>query len=318
MKRLRVHIGPSSPDSLPLAVDLSCGKVFRIDSRKLADHLVESGVNEVMDTKDFGEIDDEYASWEANGWGEGLYYYLASQQCSFVDGDPHTFRRAQGEILREYARDGGVPRETRERKKGIRLRESQTTVDGGLLDCLLKRRTTLVPKQNHLDFEHCSDILVEGLAKLAEFRAWDATVSPENALVNFGPSLDVYVIVYDEAICDPGVYRVSLTEKSLIKVKAGLYRLEMRTALVGQPAPMTAAVTVVYVSDIKRHWWRYRHERALRGLWIDTAKVVNELLWALARLGVVPHITPAFHETSLCGLLGLDRGYLPMYAISFG
>lgn len=64
----------------------------------------------------------------------------------------------------------------------------------------------------------------------------------------------------------------------------------------------------------------YRHPRALRGLWIDSAKVVNELLWELASKNITPHITPAFRDSILCQILGLsdDMTYLPVYAISFG
>lgn len=48
--------------------------------------------------------------------------------------------------------------------------------------------------------------------------------------------------------------------------------------------------------------------------------MVNELLWALARLRIVPHITPAFNDTHMRTLLGEpnDLSKIPVYAISFG
>jgi len=75
-----------------------------------------------------------------------------------------------------------------------------------------------------------------------------------------------------------------------------------------------------YVSEIKRHQWRYRHARALRGLWIGSAKVVNHLLWALALRGIIPHMSPAVNDSAACDILSLNRELdnEVVYTVSFG
>ena len=79
-------------------------------------------------------------------------------------------------------------------------------------------------------------------------------------------------------------------------------------------------MSVLFVSDVHRHQWRYRHNRALRGLWIDSAKVANELLWALSARRIVPHITPAINDAMAAEILDLpnDINFEVVYSVTFG
>ncbi|MCR2053141.1 hypothetical protein NSA19_09875 [Actinomyces bowdenii] len=266
------------------------------------------------------DLDDEYQSWIDYGWQRSLPFYLSTLDRTYQDTQDN-YQTVQHHVLQTYAKQGALPLE--QYLDGVWHPLPHIPSERPPLSQTIRnRRTTLVPSSSALSIEVLSSILESGSAKLATFRALDNQADPRNALVNFGPSLDIYVACYKVDGIDPGIYRYHITEHALISLphQFNFSREAMRQALVGQPAPMTAAVSVIYVSDVSRHQWRYRHSRALRGLWIDTAKTVNELLWALARRRIVPHITPALDDTRICALLGEpdDLSKIPVYAISFG
>lgn len=273
------------------------------------------------EVESFGqEIDDDYQNWIDYGWQRSLPFYLSTLDRNYQDTQDN-YKAAQHRILQTYAENSPLPLE--QYPDGVRHPLPHILSDRPPLSQTIRnRRTTLVPSSSTLSIELLSSALESGTTKLATFRTLDNQADPLNALVNFGPSLDIYVACYEVDGIDPGIYRYHITEHAFIALPHQLHfsREAMRQALVGQPAPMTAAASVIYISDVSRHQWRYRHSRALRGLWIDTAKTVNELLWALARLRIVPHITPAFNDTHMCTLLGEpnDLSKIPVYAISFG
>lgn len=293
---------------------LGSSKKYTIDAKKLAILIAEKHF-------DFRGLDKDiisYKKWYDNGWGESVPFYLSTLDGKYEDAGCN-FNDVHKKVLADYADKDDFPSELIPNSEIVYELQNDIDQNFSRKDILVNRRTTYIPQGSRLKYSDISHILLDGFDKLSEFRTIDNQKNPLNALVNFGPSLDIYVVVYSVEGMDEGIYRYDLVNKNLLQIDNKADRKEFQEALVGQPAPLTSSVSVIYVSDVKRHQWRYRHERALRGLWIDTAKVTNELLWKLASLAITPHITPAFRDSRILGLLGLpaDLSYLPVYAVSF-
>ncbi|GHE78089.1 hypothetical protein GCM10018785_52880 [Streptomyces longispororuber] len=100
---------------------------------------------------------------------------------------------------------------------------------------------------------------------------------------------------------------------------ADALRRRMSAILVGQPAPLSAAATVLLVADFERYQWRYRHERALRHLWLDAAHAMGYLLLSATALEKSTHISPAARDSAANACLGLsDARHQVMYCLSAG
>lgn len=298
--------------------DISSNRSFAADALGLA-RCVADGSDLPIPGHDQSAVNEQYRTWYDHGWGDAVPFYLATLDGDFVDCGSN-YRDLHEKVLALYAQEETAPKETYP-STGITPLPYATQPRPRRLGGLLRsRRSTLVPKRAPLDRDQFAGIMAQATEVLAAFRAPEIASDPQNALVNFGPSLDIYVVIYDINGIAPGVYRYDVRQRFLYLLNSGDMRDEMRAALVGQPAPLTAAVSVVYVSDVKRHQWRYRHARALRGLWIDSAKVVNHLLWSLASLGIAPHMTPAVADSTICRILGLEPNLDSevMYVVSFG
>jgi SagB-type dehydrogenase family enzyme len=296
---------------------LSANRSFRANALALAQSVL-SGT--VADSVPIGPHDlASYEAWDENGWSDSLPFYLATLDHHYEDTTAE-YSAVHARVLDQYSRIGTLPTEELPTDVSWRTLERQSTPRATRAEILRRRRTTLVPEKAELAIADFSGVLWESTRKLAAFRTPEIAADPRNAMTNFGPSLDIYVVVYDVSGIAAGLYRYDMKAHALGLLSEGDFRAIMRTVIVGQPATVTAAVSILYVSDVRRHQWRYRHARALRGLWTDTAKVANELLWSLAARGIVPHMTPAIDDTVANEFLeaggGLEQEVV--YVISFG
>jgi nitroreductase len=317
MTRVRFRAWEHNGTSQVEVRSISASRSFRGEALSLAQSILSGELASAIPPG--GHNLDEYEAWDKNGWSDALPFYLSTLDQQFADAAPD-YRAAQLRVLETYNRSDSIPVESIPDCLTWTPLERSKPPAATRAEILRQRRTTLVPEPTRLPPSELGAILSEATVKLAAFRTSNIASDPRNALVNFGPSLDVYVVVYEIEGLAAGLYRYDMNAQKLGLLKRGEFRSTMRTVIVGQPATMTAVVSVLYVSDVCRHWWRYRHERALRGLWIDTAKVANELLWSLAARGIVPHMTPAINDAVANELLNLGSGleHEVVYAISFG
>lgn len=316
-ERIRIRPYTSGSRSQVEIRDVGGRVTYRADSLELAKHVARS--TEIPIPTRANAIDlDEYRTWDESGWGDALTFYLSTIDHPYADtGRDYPDRHLA--TLEEYSAERQLPQEAYPASERIAFPPEPGLVSRPIGETLRSRRTTLVPKRIALRRGELATIMAEATDRLAAFRVPEIAESFRNAMVNFGPSLDTYVVVYDVDGLEPGVYRYDLLNRELLVLTKGDLRESMRAALVGQPAPLSASVTVIYVSEVQRHQWRYRHPRALRGLWIDSAKVVNHLLWSLASRGIVPHMSPAIADTLMCRLLSLEPNLdnEVVYAVSF-
>ncbi len=317
--RIRFRPWPSETCELVEIRDIGGRASFKADALALAKRVASGGPLPIATRDDAFDI-SEYRSWDRNGWGDAVPFFISSLDMDYADGGAN-FRASHAATLSGYAAHEPLPVERYPASdRTIELPRTPPRPALCFGETLRARRTTLVPKRAPLAIAELATILAEAMARLAAFRVPEIGADYRSAMVNFGPSLDIYVVVYEVEGLQSGVYRYDLSKRALYVVSLGELREPMRLALVGQPAPQTSAVTVVYASEIRRHQWRYRHARALRGLWIDSAKVVNHLLWALAERHIIPHMSPAVADSEMCRLLSIDADLDNeiVYAVSFG
>lgn len=291
---------------------------YRVNTRDLALSVAASeSLPESLQRLQLEEPTANFDEWKKHQWTAAIQYFVSSLDRDYADRGAN-YREVHDDILSQYTEDGEMPVSPSPVGKPIVLdvpKPSSISVD----KTLLERRTTLVPSSAPLNLDELTAILYRSMARIRAFRTPKIESRPELAMTNFGPALDVYLLVFDVEGLESGIYTYDIRNHTLTMKEGKLDRKEARSIIVGQPATETAAVTLLYVADVERHQWRYRHHRALRGMWIDTAKAVNELLWELSSRSIVPHITPALSDTRVMELLGLptDMSMQAAYAVSF-
>jgi hypothetical protein len=102
-------------------------------------------------------------------------------------------------------------------------------------------------------------------------------------------------------------------------VRPGNHREAMIGVLQGMRSPKTAAWTLGLVADFPRYQWRYRHEHALRRLYVEAGFVGQELLALGLAYNLGTLVTPAQKDSAYLDLHGLtaDR-YAPVYTLTMG
>jgi len=142
---------------------------------------------------------------------------------------------------------------------------------------------------------------------------------PLSYLESYGAAWDLYLCIYSVAEIEAGSYYYDIVGHQLINVRPGDHRETMIDALQGLRVPATAAWTLGLMADFPRYQWRYRHEYALRKLYVEAGFIAQELLMLGMSYGLETLVTPAQKDTPYLELHGLsgDR-YAPVYTLTMG
>lgn len=151
-------------------------------------------------------------------------------------------------------------------------------------------------------------VLHYGTSKIRECRRHSSNEDPHSLLISVGAAFDIYVLVYSVEGLTPGAYLYELEWDALSPKRSGDLRESARAALAGQPDPTNAAATVLLVADFDRYQWRYRHERALRNLYLECGRLMQPLILVATALGLQTGITPAIRDQLVGALVALDLG----------
>ena len=270
-----------------------------------------------------GEPSPALDHWFDRNWTWSAPYYLASRRQVFADEGDHD-AGVRNAVLRQYLAEAPPPGVRDERTDWTPLPEDAPQVVPTLGEVLAARRSRPRPTKRQLPLRDLGWILRTGfrVARLSILEAAGHAEDPVRLLTSFGCAVDAYLVVYDVEGLRPGVYAYSITEHAVSLVRAEpdveLMRTQMQHNLVGQPAPLTAAITVVMVADFARYQWRYRHERALRQLYVDSGHLAGHVLLAATALRKGTHISPAAEDSASLRFLERDRAKDQiLYSVSF-
>ena len=255
--------------------------------------------------------------WWTRGWHPSLGYYLWSRhrrQVDFADGDGSVRRR----VLRQYTVDKPLPPRIVTTGDPIDLPAASPLPAAALGDVLMARRTVRGYAPVPVGTRTLGDVLHHGLSDVRAIRELDLD-DELNLLRSHGTPFEFYVANYRTEGLAPGIYHYDIRRHTLTPVNPGDHRPRMAKILLGMRAPETAAWTLVIVSDFAQYQWRYRHERALRHLYMATGRIAQRLLVVGHTYGLGSLPTPAMHDLDCCDLLGIDaEAHTPVYSLTMG
>jgi SagB-type dehydrogenase family enzyme len=258
--------------------------------------------------------------WWKRGWYPSLDLYLHSQHISFPDlldatGD---IRR---KVLREYLLEAlpPSPHGVAADQRMIALPVPHKEPRFGRLQALLRRRSRRRFSSSPLPLEALSVILARGSSRVLRRRLLDTTADVLTYLDSFGIWLDVYVISFRCSGLPTGVFFYSIDQHALYPRAIGDYSdVAYQNHMCQEPA-LTAACALVMVAHWERYQWRYRHERALRNLYIEAGRIAQALIAAAEQYDIGTWLTPAIHETRMSSVLGIDCiSHSPVYTVFLG
>ncbi|MEO6676675.1 MAG: SagB/ThcOx family dehydrogenase [Pseudomonas sp.] len=267
--------------------------------------------------------------WSDRGWEACIPFYLLSRTIKYVDDDKDRERILDNKYL-EYESASvcpvpNVPVFIDRVQPVLELRNIvSTSLDWipGFPEKTLRRRSHRQFKALPLEVEELLEILSHSVSRLLE--TLDMCRSLEGSRLkytkNFGSAFSLYVVVYDVVGLKPGVYFLELEKQQFGLVAEGDFRAPMSRILWGMVAPKTANYTLVMTATPGCYAWRYRHDKALRNLFIEAGRIMHMHVNACSEFNVQGVTTPATRDDELRGLLSIDLNSdeIPMYTATMG
>jgi SagB-type dehydrogenase family enzyme len=271
------------------------------------------------DGNDRHHLSAGWRHWQERGWYPSDQYYAASRRWRYVDGhDPDYAIRTR--VVERYLAEEGPPAEE-SHPDGPRTELPSPAVPGGrsIARLLTGRRSGRSYASGPVPASWLSGLLWHGLAQVRTLRERTSETQPLSYLDSFGSAWDFYLCVFSVDGLAPGTYWYDIRSHQLIAVRLGDHREVMTEILQGMWSPRTAAWTLGLVADFPRYQWRYRHEQALRRLYMESGIIGQELTIVGAAYGLSTLVTPAQRDTPYLELHGLcnDR-YAPIYTLTMG
>lgn len=139
-------------------------------------------------------------------------------------------------------------------------------------------------------------------------------------LKSFGSAFDIFLILYSVEGFSTGVYYYQVENHCLIFMEERkTVKQEMIDIMHKIIGMRTTAWTVVLTADFAQYQWRYRHERALRHLYMEAGRIAQiALLTGMSYyLGTI--VSPAIQDVKMSALLQLDlTRQAPIYTLNMG
>lgn len=167
-------------------------------------------------------------------------------------------------------------------------------------------------------------VSIEELSLLLWFTQGVREKHPEATLRNVPSAgarhpLETYLVINNTDGLSPGLYRFLAIEHELEIVDlSSRIRNDIYIACLKQAFVKKCAVHFIWVAHIYRSVWRY-DERAYRYVFLDAGHTCQNLYLASSLVGCGTCGVAAFHDQSVCDLLGIDgRNLFPVYMASVG
>lgn len=287
------------------------------EKNQVTTKLVELGM--ILSEENFPN-EKVISHWYRRGWGPSLEYYLWSRDCDFYDDEDNSnSNKHREEVLTSYLQDDKPKERIKPIGEVINLPKNMDINDKKTLgEILCNRRTTRKFLEQPLTLEVFSQILWNGFDMVRRTRV-SSSKDLLGFLQSYGVAFDFYFIIYSIESIEPGVYYYDLPEHKLIQVDQGQYRLEMSKNIIEQIAPMTAGFTLCCVVDIEQYLWRYRHERALRHVYMEVGRISQNFIITGSTQNLSTLTTPAMLDKKVSKLLKLNETrQIPLYTLTMG
>lgn len=285
---------------------------------------VEALVRERVLAKEWPSDDllsEGVAHWVQRNWGLALPYYLWTRRDKFLD-EGHDYEEIRCSALRQMLEEEAVPLpspipEADQVDLGSIASIPELLSVGQVLS---KRVTTqFFHEQKSIDASTLGGLLRNGFSVSQRYHVPDIEEHIHNLLHGVGFAFDAYLAIFNIQDLEPGLYFYSISQDRLRLERKGNFRSEVCAGLIGHQQALTASCTIFLTVDFRRFQWRYRHERALRNLYVDVGRMAQYLILVATAYGVKNHLTPAAVDSQLADLLQLDpERHQVFYSITLG
>ena len=286
-KNTVVHLGL---EKLMLSNPINKTKAY-IDKKLLAQLILSNNISiELKDKlRKLGFIDNEVDEkthadiqhWYKRNWTNSLNYYLWSYTSHLFD-QGEDYEKKQSKVITEYIDTDGLPVAPRTAtKKAVSLGELADLPNKSLGDVLWEREAVLATPKRSMKLKELSSILWYGMQDFRSYRNLEIDDNPLNGVNSFGVAFDIYICIYSVHSISPGIYFYDSLKHTLDLINPidlntlhnKMYKLQF-----DQKVAHTASFAAVLVSHFERYQWRYRHEAALKQIYINAGQIIHPLM----------------------------------------
>ncbi|AKD31717.1 MULTISPECIES: SagB/ThcOx family dehydrogenase [Bacillus] len=259
--------------------------------------------------------------WDKRNWDESLNYYCWTRGIKFIDeGDNYQSKRK--ETIDMYLKEDGLPLSPKSSTdRSIKLIKGQAhDTNKSLGEVLLKRTTVEKFINKKILFKTFSEFLYYSMKDIRnERKELGNSVDKLDLLNGLSYAFDFYIVSFDVEGIEQGIYFYDVREHSLELKSKGDFRGKVQEALIGQMSPLTSAFALIITVDYRRKQWRYRHNRELRNVYINSGQVCQKMVLGATQFDLYCNLTPAGRDGFYNQLLELDSRFEQViYTINIG
>ncbi|MDM8355707.1 hypothetical protein [Pandoraea communis] len=273
-----------------------------------------------------GENFPQVGHWVERNWHACLPIYLSSRKTRYLDGCRDRTKRLQ-ELFDKYESIEACPIIRKPDAIGAAFLVPSFDIGApewleDLISSIERRSTKRRFKGSKISADDFLNTIGRSIVRVRGTAEWAKILdSAEKYTKSFGAEFSYYYVIYDICGIESGIYFHSVVDGLLIPIKFGNFRDEFSYINFGMKSPLTANYSIILVAHPKLYAWRYRHERALRNLFIEGGRLMHEHVLMASSQNIQGVVTPATRDSRLCQLLALSSANLtaiPIYTGTFG
>lgn len=244
--------------------------------------------------------------WLSDAWRIAAGYLYASQQAEFHDSGDE-YREAQSDAVASYLTGDPMPVADSLIDGEVRGHIEQVNLPPvPISECFLRRRTPQT-LSGQLSFDALQQILWYSFSYPRRHRHPEEMDDFRAYFNSFGSAFDIMLAAPDVEGVTPGWYWYRLTDSALVSihdmpphdVSARLDRLTNQQGV----AP-GAAAAIVLIARLDRYRWRYRHDRALRNVYVEAGRLGQSIALIAAGLQVDTWFSAPLEARAVQSMLG--------------
>lgn len=268
------------------------------------------------------ELTEGQAHWKERGWGYALPQYSDSLKVIYKDsaGENGDIVRYNTFIsyIKENNQADDLPLIGARKLDG--LFESPDVGAPFSPSILLNRYTARKFSGKVIDLRILTSIISSALGSIYRLRKYTRDSSdPRRFSSSFGSSFEIAICIYNVCGIENAIYFIDFKEGCLVQTRKGDYRTDVCDVIQKQTPPLSGNATFIIVADFYKWQWRYRHEKALRNLFIEAGRVAQDIIISSERHGLKAFPTPAISDSLCDELLDVPPArFNAIYTITIG
>ncbi|HEM3439606.1 SagB/ThcOx family dehydrogenase [Streptococcus suis] len=241
--------------------------------------------------------------WNRRKWNPSLDYYLTSRRVKYQD-EFDISGKVRRSIIESF---GELPSKaepcfiSEEKLLDVKYKETDASE---FLEVIWDRRSVRKFTREELSKTDFSIILLKSTESITKTRKKESETG--NILLSYGCGFEIYIAVFAIENTIPGIYRYDFLQSKIQLIKEGQFNSILPKMMSNQRFTETANFSIFLVADFEQYQFRYRHERALRNLYIEAGRIMQDFIIYSSLQGLAGVVTPALSDTEITNFLNLD------------